>query len=178
VCAVVKLLDPLPALGGGLAPGPSKTGDTVVLPTVVERSVELNGFMALVMKPRRELLLDRPWDEEPDRETVKTETATLCSDRLLAVRPLSSSPETEETVVWAAMSCARRVGDTLPAEEWKRACVFKRASAAAQSETHSWISRSRETAELSASVLTVLIRDSVRRGAEKLVVGGSRKGSE
>jgi len=45
---------PLPELPGGLffEPGPSNTGLTVALATVVERIVEVKGFMALVMNPR------------------------------------------------------------------------------------------------------------------------------
>ena len=88
----------LPALLGGFlgpwGPGPSKTGLTFVLPTVVERIVVVNGFIP-VMKPRSELDLERPWELEPERETEKPEIATLRSERLLAVRPLSSSPDTE-----------------------------------------------------------------------------------
>ena len=116
--------------------------------------MEANGFIPL-MKPRNELDLERPWELDPDRDTLKAETATLRSDKLLAVRPLSSSPDTELTVL-AAISWARLVGDNRPAFECERACAFIRASAAAQSETHSWISRSRERAGLSASLMLAL----------------------
>jgi hypothetical protein len=87
----------------------------VLGPTVVERIVDVKGFIP-VMKPRSEFDLERPWELEPDREMVKPEMATLRSERLLAVRPLSSSPEMEAALL-AAMSWARRVGDRRPALE-------------------------------------------------------------
>jgi hypothetical protein len=65
-----------------------------VLATVVERTVDVKGLIP-VMKPRRELDRDRSWELEPEREMVKPEMAMLRSERLLAVRPLSSSPEME-----------------------------------------------------------------------------------
>ena len=64
-------------------------------------AVDANGFIAWLMKPRRELLRERPWELDPERETVIAETATLRSLRLLAVRPLSSSADTELTVLAA-----------------------------------------------------------------------------
>jgi hypothetical protein len=103
-----------------------------VLATVVERTVDVKGLIP-VMKPRREL--DR-CELEPERETEKLEMATLRSERLLAVRPLSSSPETEPALL-AAMSWARRVGERRPALEWVRVWEARSMSAAAQSETHS-----------------------------------------
>ena len=143
----------------------------VLGPTVVERIVDVKGFIP-VMKPRSEFDLERPWELEPDREMVKPEMATLRSERLLAVRPLSSSPEMEAALL-AAMSCARRVGDRRPALEWVRIWELRSTSAAAQSETHSWISRSRECAMDSASGVRVWVRIAVG-----LPAGGSLNGSE
>ena len=73
-----------------------------MLPTVVESRFDAKGLIP-VMKPRSEFDLERPWELEPEREIEKLEMATLRSERLLAVRPLSSSPETEPWVL-AAMS--------------------------------------------------------------------------
>lgn len=106
-------VDALPALRGGGTPVVSNIGVYVVLLADVEGLAAANGFMALVMNPRRELLRERELDPERDME----ETARLPSLRLLPVRPLSSSAETDAGCIDPTMSWALRVGDSRPAFE-------------------------------------------------------------
>lgn len=172
VCAVVKLLDVLPALlgaGGCLYP----SGLSAVLGAVELITAAENGLMALAIKPLNELF--RPCELDPEREMDMLETAILPSLRLLPVRPLSSSADTELTLL-AAMSCALLVGEIRPVLEWYRAWELRRTSAAAQSETHSCTSLCRDSAGLSRASGVLTFRGSLRY--EDGFAGGSLNGSE